>query len=87
MRRSTSWCGCTTISRGSTKSAPLSRPPSSGSSGRWTLAGDAQSRELARCLHLGAGLHQRQGRYAQALEWGERALQLAEQLGSLRDQA
>jgi tetratricopeptide (TPR) repeat protein len=51
------------------------------------LAGDAQSRELVRCLLLGAGLHLRQGRNNQTLEWGERALRLAEQLGSLRSQA
>jgi class 3 adenylate cyclase/tetratricopeptide (TPR) repeat protein len=51
------------------------------------LAGDAQSRELVRCLLLGAGLHLRQGRNNQTLEWGERALHLAEQLGSLRNQA
>ncbi|MDQ2997526.1 MAG: tetratricopeptide repeat protein, partial [Chloroflexota bacterium] len=52
-----------------------------------TLASQTQSLELARCLDLGAGIHQRQGRYGQALEWGERALQLAESLGSLRNQA
>jgi class 3 adenylate cyclase/predicted ATPase len=51
------------------------------------LAGNAQSRELARCLLLGAGLHLRQGRNHQTLEWGERALHMAEQLGSLRSQA
>lgn len=52
-----------------------------------TLAGATQSLELARCLLLGAGLHQRQGRYGQALEWGERALRIAEELGGLREQA
>ncbi len=51
------------------------------------LAGDTQSLELARCLLLGAGLHQRQGRNGKALEWGGRALHLAEQRDSLRDQA
>ena len=51
------------------------------------LASETRSLELARCLLLGAGLHQRQGRYGQALEWGERALPVAEQLDSLRDQA
>jgi predicted ATPase/class 3 adenylate cyclase len=51
------------------------------------LAGDNQSQELVRCLLLGAGLHKRQGRYAQTLEWGERALQMATQLGSVLDQA
>jgi tetratricopeptide (TPR) repeat protein len=51
------------------------------------LASARPSLELARCLDLGAGIHQRQGRYGQALEWGERAFNLAESLGSLRDQA
>ncbi|HET9221725.1 MAG TPA: adenylate/guanylate cyclase domain-containing protein, partial [Roseiflexaceae bacterium] len=51
------------------------------------LAGDAHSRELVRCLLLGAGLHLRQGRNNQTLEWAERALSLAEELGSLRSQA
>src|SRR4029078_5042403 len=50
------------------------------------LASERPSLELARCLDLGAGIHQRQGRYGQALEWGERALNLAESLGSMRDQ-
>jgi class 3 adenylate cyclase/tetratricopeptide (TPR) repeat protein len=49
--------------------------------------GDDEQEERARCLLLGAGLHQRQGRYAQSLEWGERALVLGEQSGSLRVQA
>jgi class 3 adenylate cyclase/predicted ATPase len=44
------------------------------------LEGAPQSHELARCLLLGAGLHRRQGRYAQSLDWGERALQLTQQL-------
>ncbi|MBK9712031.1 MAG: tetratricopeptide repeat protein [Kouleothrix sp.] len=52
-----------------------------------TLAPEAQSIELARCLSLGAGLCQRQGRYQQAVEWGERALRLTEQLDSQRDRA
>jgi predicted ATPase/class 3 adenylate cyclase len=39
------------------------------------------------CLLLGAGLLRRFGRYQQSLEWGERALSMAEALGSLRDQA
>jgi predicted ATPase len=39
------------------------------------------------CLLLGAGLHQRLGRYLQAREWGARALDMAEQIGSQRDQA
>jgi class 3 adenylate cyclase/tetratricopeptide (TPR) repeat protein len=51
------------------------------------LASEAQSLELARCLSLGASLYQRQGRYPQAVEWGERALRLTEQLGSQRDRA
>ncbi len=51
------------------------------------LAGGGQSREAVRCLLLGAGLHRRQGRYAQALEWGERARALAEQIGSPREEA
>jgi class 3 adenylate cyclase/tetratricopeptide (TPR) repeat protein len=51
------------------------------------LAGDAQSLELVRCLQLGAGLHLRQGRNSQALEWSTRALLLAKQLGSPRDEA
>ncbi|GAB4216184.1 MAG: adenylate/guanylate cyclase domain-containing protein [Roseiflexaceae bacterium] len=51
------------------------------------LSGDKQSREAVRCLLLGAGLHRRQGRYAQALEWGERARALAEQIGSQREEA
>jgi class 3 adenylate cyclase/tetratricopeptide (TPR) repeat protein len=52
------------------------------------LALDATpSAERASCLLLGAGLHQRQGRYQQSLEWGERALALAAQIGSARDQA
>lgn len=51
------------------------------------LAGEQQSAELARCLLLGAGLHKRQGRYQQALEWGEQALRMAEQIGNIREQA
>jgi predicted ATPase len=51
------------------------------------LAGQAQNIEVARCLLLGAGLHQRQGRYQQAIAWGERALSLAEAIGSQREQA
>ncbi|HEU4325340.1 MAG TPA: adenylate/guanylate cyclase domain-containing protein [Roseiflexaceae bacterium] len=51
------------------------------------LSGGGQSREAVRCLLLGAGLHRRQGRYAQALEWGERARALAEQIGSRREEA
>jgi class 3 adenylate cyclase/tetratricopeptide (TPR) repeat protein len=51
------------------------------------LASGRPSLELARCLDLGAGIHQRQGRYAQALAWGEQALSLAETHGSLREQA
>lgn len=51
------------------------------------LAGGEQSGQLVRCLLLGAGLHKRQGRYSQALEWGEQALGMAEVLGSLREQA
>ncbi|HET9224824.1 MAG TPA: tetratricopeptide repeat protein, partial [Roseiflexaceae bacterium] len=51
------------------------------------LANERQSLELARCLDLGAGIHQRQGRYAQAIAWGEQALSLAEMHGSLREQA
>lgn len=51
------------------------------------LAGDAPSQEAARCRLLGAGLHQRQGRYRQALDWGEQALRMAEALGNLREQA
>jgi class 3 adenylate cyclase/tetratricopeptide (TPR) repeat protein len=51
------------------------------------LAGEAESGELARVLLLGAGLHQRQGRYRQSLEWSERGLRLAERLGSPREQA
>lgn len=43
--------------------------------------------DAVRCLLLGAGLHRRQGRYTQALEWGERALARAEALASTRDQA
>ncbi len=39
------------------------------------------------CLLLGAGLLRRFGRYQQSLEWGERALVMAEALGSERDQA
>lgn len=42
------------------------------------LADAAASVEAIRCLLLGAGLHKRQGRYAQAIEWGERALAAAE---------
>jgi len=49
--------------------------------------GEGQGEERARCLLLGAGLHQRQGRYAQSLEWGERARALAEQIDSPRLQA
>jgi len=51
------------------------------------LAGDAQISDIVRCVLLGGMLHQRQGRYAQALEWGNRALLLAEQIGNIRDQA
>jgi len=51
------------------------------------LAGDTHSLELARCLSLGVGMLQRQGRYSQAVEWGEQALRLTEQSGNLRDQA
>jgi class 3 adenylate cyclase/tetratricopeptide (TPR) repeat protein len=43
--------------------------------------------EHVRCLLLGAGIHQRQGRYQQALEWGERAQRAAAGLGSVREQA
>ncbi|HWQ12671.1 MAG TPA: tetratricopeptide repeat protein, partial [Roseiflexaceae bacterium] len=49
--------------------------------------GEVESEDRARCLLLGAGLHQRQGRYQQSLEWGERALALAGRLGSARYQA
>ncbi|HEX9369796.1 MAG TPA: tetratricopeptide repeat protein, partial [Roseiflexaceae bacterium] len=51
------------------------------------LAGDSPSADLTRCVLLGAGLHRRQGRYQQALEWSARALSLAEARGSRRDQA
>ncbi|MFN8500643.1 adenylate/guanylate cyclase domain-containing protein [Kouleothrix sp.] len=51
------------------------------------LPGAEQCLELARCLNLGIGLHQRQGRFSLAQEWGERALQLATQHHSRRDQA
>ncbi|HEU5087508.1 MAG TPA: tetratricopeptide repeat protein, partial [Roseiflexaceae bacterium] len=51
------------------------------------LAGQRQTPFMSRCLLLGAGIHQRQGRYALALEWGERARLLAERFGSERDQA
>lgn len=51
------------------------------------LANGTPTPYLAHCLLLGAGLHQRQGRYAQALEWGNRALRIAEELDSRRDQA
>ncbi|MFL5804433.1 MAG: tetratricopeptide repeat protein [Roseiflexaceae bacterium] len=51
------------------------------------LAGASDSQELARCLLLGAGLHRRQGRYGQSLDWGARALRLAEQFDNLHDQA
>lgn len=51
------------------------------------LAGGVPSLELARCLDLGAGLHQRQGRNTKAIEWGEQSLAMADQLGSLRLQA
>jgi class 3 adenylate cyclase/tetratricopeptide (TPR) repeat protein len=49
--------------------------------------GEGQGEERTRCLLLGAGLHQRQGRYAQSLEWGERARALAERIDSPRLQA
>jgi predicted ATPase len=51
------------------------------------LAGTSQSRELVRCLLLGAGLHRRQGRNTQALELGERALRMAEASNSQRELA
>ncbi len=46
------------------------------------LAGDLQSMHVAACWLLGAGLHQRQGRYPQALEWGQHALDMAIAIGS-----
>lgn len=42
---------------------------------------------LVSCLVLGASLHRRQGRHAQALEWAERSLPLAEHVGNLSEQA
>lgn len=51
------------------------------------LAGNTPSLELARCLLLGAGITNRQGKYARSLEWARRGLALAEQLTSVRDQA
>ncbi len=46
-----------------------------------------RSGETVGCLLLGAGLHRRQGRYQQAIEWSERARQLATTLGRPTDQA
>ncbi len=37
-----------------------------------------QNPAVVRCLLLGAGLHQRQGHYAQALSWGDQALKSSE---------
>ena len=51
------------------------------------ICGDAVNTELVRCLLLAAGLHQRQGRYADALDWGKQALDSAEQLLTPRYQA
>ncbi len=45
------------------------------------LPNAAQNPAAVRCLLLGAGLHQRQGHYAQALAWGERALKSCETNG------
>ena len=50
------------------------------------LSSGAPSQEHVSCLLLGAGLHQRLGRYPQAREWGERAFTMANQIGSQRDQ-
>lgn len=46
-----------------------------------------QSVESIRGLLLGAGLHKRQGRYFQSLEWSEQALRLADSAGHLREKA
>lgn len=51
------------------------------------LAGNHDSVEIARCWLLGAGLHRRQGRYAQSIEWGERALAMGEHLNTRYIQA
>ncbi|MEM8530617.1 MAG: adenylate/guanylate cyclase domain-containing protein [Chloroflexota bacterium] len=51
------------------------------------IGGDVINSELVRCLLLAAGLHQRQGRYADALDWGKQALDGAEQLLTPRYQA
>ncbi|GAB4174300.1 MAG: adenylate/guanylate cyclase domain-containing protein [Roseiflexaceae bacterium] len=45
------------------------------------------SQEHVRCLLLGAGLHQRLGRYVPSREAGEQALLMAEQIASPREQA
>lgn len=47
------------------------------------LAGNVTSRDLARCLLLGAGLHRRQGRTNQAIAWGERALTMADHMNDI----
>ena len=46
-----------------------------------------ESAETVRCLLLGAGIHKRQGRYAQALEWGERARNGADRVDRPREKA
>lgn len=51
------------------------------------LPGAEHSLNLVRCLNLGISLHQRQGRFVQGQEWGERALQLAIQHHNDREQA
>jgi class 3 adenylate cyclase/predicted ATPase len=51
------------------------------------LLGDDDSTERVRGLLLGAGLHQRQGRYQETIEWAEQGLQIAQQLASEQEQA
>ncbi|KPL81374.1 adenylate/guanylate cyclase domain-containing protein [Herpetosiphon geysericola] len=51
------------------------------------LLGEQQSVERVRALLLGAGLHQRQGRYHETIAWAEQALALAEELALQAEQA
>ncbi len=51
------------------------------------LLGEQQSVERVRALLLGAGLHQRQGRYHETIAWAEQALAIAEELGLQPEQA
>lgn len=51
------------------------------------IGGDVIDIELVRCLLLAAGLHQRQGRFLDAIEWCQQALDCAEKVSTPRYQA